>query len=160
MKDWLLLGGGYLFSKLDGDGGFSRENLLVPGQILITPLETSSPIVLERESHIYNLSSLWGPWDGLTLTAGLQNEWTHEEGPGAGLFQFFSRIFRDSSHSYSSQRDFAILQEDFGLRYTKIPFTVLFADTRFRQEWIDHFEQDRGTSPNQISSAIPMRRSI
>jgi hypothetical protein len=41
---------------------------------------------------------------------------------------------------YSSDRDRAILEEHFGLRYTAIPYTVLFAETRFQQESTDHFE--------------------
>lgn len=90
---------------------------------------------------------MWGPWEGLTLSAGLQNEWTHEEGFGQGLLQFFVPGEPDLQHIYSSQRDKAILQEDAGLRYTKIPFTVLFADARFRQEWIDSFDMDRMSVP-------------
>ena len=45
-------------------------------------------------------------------------------------------------HVSTSQRDKAALEEDFGARYTAIPFTVLYADARWQQEWIDHFEND------------------
>jgi hypothetical protein len=146
LKDWLLLGGGYLYSKLNGDGGFSKDafpaSSLGP---LASPIDPSNPIVIERESHVWNLNSLWGPWAGLTLSAGLQNEWTREEGFGQGLLQVLDPGQPTIQHLYSSQRDKAILQEDIGLRYTTIPFTVLFADARFRQEWIDHFERDQNS---------------
>ncbi len=146
LRDWLLLGGGYLYSKLEGDGGFSVE-MIQPAVATPygPPIDASNPIVLRRESHIYNLSSLWGPWDGLSLTAGVQNEWTHEDGFGRGLAQVLAPDQPAFQHLYSSQRDKAILQEDAGLRYTRLPFTVLFADARFRQEWIDHYERDENS---------------
>ncbi len=146
VKDWLLLGGGYLYSKLDGDGGLSQQ-LFDPATAtsLAFPGDTSHPITLERESHVYNLSSLWGPWEGLSLTAGLQNEWTHEEGFGEGLLRIADPTLPPIQHLYNSQRDKAILQEDLGLRYTQIPWTVLFAESRFRQEWIDFFERDENS---------------
>lgn len=149
VKSWLLLGGGYLYSKLDGDGGFTRQALQLPSLMPAgPPLDAGSPILIERESHIYNLASLWGPWQGLTLSAGLQNEWTHEEGFGQGLLRILDPADPALQHRYESQRDKAILQETLGMRYTRIPFTVFFADARFRQEWIDHFERDEDSLEN------------
>jgi hypothetical protein len=146
IKDWLLLGGGYLYSKLDGDSAFTAEAFQLPNYIPVTPLiDSSSPIILERESHVWNLSSLWGPWDGLSLTTGLQNEWTHEDGFGQGLLQLITAGQPPTQHVYNSQRDKVILQEDAGLRYTKIPFTVLFADARFRQQWFDVADRDQNS---------------
>jgi hypothetical protein len=143
LKDWLLLGGGYLYSKLDGDASFSNEAFTPSTSLPIrAPDDLANPIVLRRESHVFNLSSLWGPWDGLTLSAGLQNEWTQEEGFGRGLFQTPRPGQLQLQREFESQRDKFLLEENFGLRYTRIPYTVLFADTRFRQEWLDHFERD------------------
>src|SRR5207249_11361015 len=105
-----------------------------PATALFTA-DGANPIVIRRESHIFNANTRVGPWDGLTVTAGLQNEWTHEEGFGRGLQE-------PDPHVYASQKNTALLQEDFGLRYTEIPFTVVYADTRFQQEWIDHYERD------------------
>jgi mono/diheme cytochrome c family protein len=143
VTDWLFLGGGYLYSRLDGDSGFTAQSFQLPGPIPVVPaIDGSSPIVIERESHLWNLSSLWGPWEGLTLTAGLQNEWTHEDGFGQGLVLFPGQ----PQHLYSSQRHYGILEEDAGLRYTKIPFTVLFTDARFRQEWIDLYDANQNST--------------
>ena len=64
---------------------------------------------------------------------------------GQGLVQFGDPTVPNQLHLYSSSRDYSIVQEDFGARYTKIPFTVLFTDARFRQEWIDHYELDSGS---------------
>ena len=50
----------------------------------------------------------------------------------------------------TSSLDKTTLDEKVGLRYTKIPFTVVYAEGRFQQEWDDHFEQefiDIGDSP-------------
>jgi hypothetical protein len=145
-KDWLLLGGGYLYSKLEGDSGISVEAFQLPTGVPLLPLlDAGNPIIINRESHIWNLSSLWGPWDGLTLSAGLQNEWTHENGFGQGLLQVLSAGQPPVQHVYASDRDKVFLGEDLSLRYTKIPFTVLFAETRFRQEWIDLSARDQNS---------------
>jgi hypothetical protein len=137
LKDWWLLSGGYLYSRLDGDAGFSAESFLPSDPSLPPALgDIGNQIVLKRESHILNGNTLFGPWEGLSLNAGVQNEWTRQKGVGDLLA---SGIF---PASYISDLDKWTVEEDFGLRYTKIPFTVLFADTRFQQESIGHFEQN------------------
>src|SRR5262249_2058895 len=105
-----------------------------PSLVLAT-YDESNPITTKRQSHVFNANARLGPWHDLTLTTGLQNEWTHEEGFGRGLQM-------PDPHVYSAQRDKALLEEDLGLRYTAIPFTVVYADARWQQEWIDHYEND------------------
>jgi mono/diheme cytochrome c family protein len=135
LRDWLFVSGGYLFSKLDGDAAFSLAGFIPSDpSVILFEGDTSNQILLERRSHVFNVNSLLGPWQGLSFFAGVQNEWTREEGLGTAVDPDFTKTF-------SSDRDKVLVEESFGLRYTKIPFTVLYADTRFRQEGIDHFEQ-------------------
>lgn len=136
--DWLFLSGGYLYSKLDGDASFSLEAFMPsdPSSVLFIG-EQSDRVILDRRSHIFSLNSGLGPWDGLSLSAGIQSEWTREEGTAESFLPGFPS---PNPKSISSNRDKLSVEEIFGLRYSKIPFTVLFAETRFQQEGIDHFE--------------------
>jgi len=135
LRDWLFLSGGYLFSKLDGDAAFGLS-AFTPSDPSMTLFvgDIANQILLERRSHIFNANSLLGPWEGLSFFAGVQNEWTREEGFGQGFDPDFPKTF-------ASDRDKVVVEESFGLRYTKIPFTVLHADAKFQQESIDHFER-------------------
>lgn len=136
--DWLFVSGGYLFSKLNGDAGFSLVNFMPanPGEEVFEG-ERSDRVVLDRRSHVFSGNTALGPWDGLTFTAGLQSEWTREEGFSEALIPSFPS---PDPAFIDGDRDKAVLEELFGVRYTKIPFTVIYADTRFKQEGIDHFE--------------------
>ncbi|MCI0534184.1 MAG: hypothetical protein L0Z50_03045, partial [Verrucomicrobiales bacterium] len=136
LRDWLFVSGGYLYSKLNADATFNLDLIQPsdPSGVLFTS-DASNPITTQREAHVFNANARLGPWEDLTFTAGIQNEWTREDGFGRGLQV-------PDAHVYSSRRDKALLEEDVGLRYTRIPFTVVYADGRFQQEWIDHSEED------------------
>ncbi len=145
--DWLFVSGGYLYSKLSADASFNLDQINggATGQQW-----RSQPIILERESHVVNpLNVLFGPWDGLTLSAGVQTEWTRQKGFG-GANIVFPGLPDPYMVSLHSDLDKTALQESVGLRYTKIPFTVLFADARFAQESIGQYE-DQVSSPSPIN---------
>jgi len=137
LRDWLLLSGGYLYTRLDGDAAFALESFF-PTDPTAPPFlgDFTDQIVLDRESHIFNGNTRLGPWEGLTFTAGVQNEWTRQRGFGHAMtLGGFPTLL-------NSDLDKMAVEEDFGLRYTRIPFTVLFADARFQQERVGHFEQN------------------
>jgi len=148
--DWFFVSGGYLYSKLSADATFSLDPVLLP----ITPpgrfVEqwTTDAIVLERESHVVNLNGLFGPWDGLTIVAGAQSEWTRQKGFGAGA----QNLMPSSSGGFpipfefteDSDLDKKSVTEQVGLRYTRIPFTTLFAEARLQQESIGQTEEQLG----------------
>ena len=140
LRDWMLVSGGYLYSNLDGDATFNLAGFMPTD--LSTPLfsgEESQQITLDRRSHVLNANTSMGPWEGLLFTAGVQHDWTREEGFGNGFVPGFPT---PSPKIYSSNRDRSTAEEHFGLRYTRIPFTVLYAEARFQQENIDHFEEE------------------
>ena len=78
---------------------------------------------------------------------GVQTEFTHQEGfgdisldigiPDAPFLQ---------PATVRSDLDETKVSENIGLRYTRVPFTVLFAEGRFAQDRIGQFEQEAGST--------------
>jgi hypothetical protein len=149
--DWLIGSGGYLYSKLNADGTMDVEtanlaflNTTVGG----APGWQANPIQLERESHVFSLSARLGPWEGLSLSLGTQNEWTREMGLGAAnvniAVPFAPFIFPVQPEMVNSDWDRRIFSQNVGLLFTKIPFTTLFAEARFAEEDTGQFEEEDG----------------
>ncbi len=139
-RDWLFLSGGYLFSRLSGDGSFQQVAFAPStGVMAIAPSDATPLAVLRSSSHVFNLGGQLGPWDGLAFTTAVQGSWTRTEGFGNGsVFGFPVR----SAHTYGSDMDRAVLEQRLGVRYDRIPFTVLFADAKLRQEGTGQFERE------------------
>ena len=126
IRDWWYLSGGGYYSKLEGADFFNQTN----GAFGLS--WNSQEITLRRESEIFSLTSLFTPLAGLSFSVGTQNEWTHEEGFGnaPNLEFLITNAFENANlDKFKSM-------QNANLRFTKIPFTVLFADTRFEQESI------------------------
>ena len=145
--DWLFASGGYLYSGFNGDASVDVTTMnpaaLDPSSY--APGWKANDIQLERDSNVFSLSSLLGPWDGLSLSLGLQNEWTHQTGFGNGSFDlvlpFEPLLFPQRFQSSTEQ---SIYSQEAGVRYTKIPFTTVFAEGRFQEETIGQTEQETG----------------
>ena len=140
LNHWWLASGGYLYSKLDADSTF---NLSSPAllQRVVAP-----GITLQRESHVGNLNALIGPFDGFTVSASVQAEWTRQQGIGAGTVAQGSPpppMLPDLLIPFTEASDYdqTRVAEIVSLRYTKIPFTSLFAEARFEQQTIGQYEQ-------------------
>jgi len=149
-KSWLFGSGGYFYSKLNATDSFSDATANNNGLFL-----ASVPnIPLERESHIFNLTGLLGPFDGLTVSSGAQAQWTRQQATGSGNLNGIAYALPPSSNlsinpaALLSDYEQETFSETLGLRYSKVPFTSLFADARFQQEAIDQTERDTqpGTS--------------
>jgi hypothetical protein len=149
-KKWLFGSGGYFYSKLNANDSFTDAT--VNNNTLF--LASVPNIILERESHIFNLTGLLGPFDGLTISSGAQAQWTRQQGTGSGNLNGIAYALPPSSNfainpaALLSDYEQETFSETLGLRYSKIPFTSLFADARFQQEAIDQTERDvqSGTS--------------
>ncbi len=135
LRDWLYVSGGYLYSQLKDLGGFSVESF--------APSDPSTPpsldihaddLTLRRRSHVINGNAMLGPWEQLLFYVGLQAEWTRQEGFATG--QAYSTPTR-----YDANQDRTAINENFGLRYSGLPYTVLYAETRFQQETYSQFEE-------------------
>ena len=105
-------------------------------------------IELERDSHVFSLSALLGPWEGLSLSLGSQNEWTHQTGFGNAsvdvALPFAPYIFPVAPEHFQASIERSIYSQEAGVRFTKIPFTTLFAEGRLEQETIGQTEQETG----------------
>jgi hypothetical protein len=155
MTERWLVSGGYLFSKLDGDASLNQFTLNPLGMPVNGSFWSADTTVLKRESQIVSLANLILPTDWLSLSAGAQGEWTRQEG--------FGRINLDEGDpnvpsaftlypaTVESSLDKQRTSEDVLVRFTAIPWTVVFADARLDQETVGQFEQDipdAGTPPN------------
>lgn len=141
---WLFGSGGYFYSKLDAEDSFT--NAVVADDTLY--LAAVPNIELSRETHLFNLNGLVGPFDGLTISAGAQSEWTRQHGFGDGdlhgieFVRFLGDTLATHPATLSSDYDQNTITEMAGIRYTKIPYTSLFGDARLKQETIEQRESD------------------
>lgn len=158
LTGWLFASGGYLYSKFNGDGSLDVQTLAA-GYLNAIPSDPGSSvpgwhtqgIELERESHVFSVSYLLGPWQGLSLSLGSQNEWTRQSGFAganvdlASLKGPFTPVLTDlGSELNQSQSDRSTFSQDVSLRFTKIPFTTLFAEARFQQDSIGQSQEQAG----------------
>jgi mono/diheme cytochrome c family protein len=143
LRDWLFVSGGHLFTRLEGDGSFRRDIRFLTDPATTFTAETADRITLEQESHTLNANARLNPWEGVSLTAAVQAEWMRRRGFSGLLFGGVGDEFPQRSAS-----DRSTVEERVGVRFDRIPFTVVYAEARFQQEWIDQFEQ-AGTSLNQ-----------
>ncbi len=154
VSDWWLLSGGYLYSRFDGDASLNQTTTDSAGVPVAGTFWSSDQITLRREAHVFSVASLFQPLSGLSLSLGVQNEWQRQEA--------FGNISLDEGDPDLPQLFFlrpALVQSDLdkwtametaGLRYTKLPFTVLFAEARLQQEAISQFEQETPTASGEV----------
>ena len=144
---WWLASAGYHYSKLDSEASFSLDTVFPTGPPGFANRWRAPEIVIGRESHTFNATSLLGPWQGITLSAGVLSEWTRQEGFGhADLGQVSPPPSASITNpaAFSSSYDRAAIEESVALRYTTIPFTVLYAEARLQQESVGENEQTTG----------------
>jgi len=137
IRDWWFLSGGCYYSRLEGSDFFSQTNS--PNFEGYDPSSwNSGKITLRRESEVFSLASLFLPLEYLSFSIGTQYEWTHQEGFGDSVpdFEFGNNTFARSDYD-----EFKAAQNA-NLRFTKIPFTVLFADARFEEGSIREFQEE------------------
>jgi hypothetical protein len=150
ITDWLSVSSGYLYSRLEGDAGYQQSTLDGSGMLIGGDQWVADGITLKRESQVASFGSLIGPWGGLTLSTGVQGEWTRQE--GAGLENLLLPIApgippSPPTNMVVGNLDSASARENVSLRYARIPYTVLFAEAHLQQESLARFEmgQQRGS---------------
>ncbi len=154
-SDWLLGSAGYLYSKLNADSAIGLD---VPTTTTTSQIANAPRITLEKESHVGNLNGLIGPFDGLVISSGVQAEWTRQQGFGAGTVDqpTLPPPFTSVPFNLASDYDETSLQETLSLRYSKIPFTALYAEARLEQEYLGQSDQFAGPAdvPNVLNKAV------
>jgi hypothetical protein len=154
-SDWLFGSAGYLYSKLNADSAF---NMNAPTLFQVTTVPDTT---LEKESHVGNVNGLIGPFQGLLISTGVQAEWTRQNGFGAGNFDQLPRPPVTGvivPFTVASDYDETSVQENLSLRYSKIPFTVLFAEAQLEQQTIGQYDQF-AASQNILSKAVFLQRT-
>jgi hypothetical protein len=149
--DWLFAAGGYLYSKFNGDASVDVTTinpLSLDPTLQYAPGWSAQDIELERESHVFSLSTLFGPWDGLSLSLGTQNEWTRQMGFGNAIVNIYQAsspfpTLLDPERVQSSW-DRSTFSQEVGVRFSKIPFTTLFFDGRLQEESIGQSGEETG----------------
>ena len=136
IRDWWFVSGGFYYSKLEGTD-FFNQTTAIPSFGINNQL-SSQQITLNRESEIFSVASLFTPLEYLTFSLGTQNEWTSENGFGNGIPDLDLGV----NTPVNSNSDLFKSSQNTTLRFTKIPFTVLFADARFDQESVSQFHQE------------------
>jgi hypothetical protein len=148
MTDWWLISGGYFYSRFEGDYALNQETVDAFGSVVAGRFWSTEPIELERENHMFNVASQLRPLAHLSLSAGLQTEWQRQQALGHLHLDEgnpdLPPLFVLQPVRARSDLDKMRFMEDFGLRYTGIPFTVLFADARFEQDNVSQFEEQEG----------------
>ncbi|HVU27725.1 MAG TPA: c-type cytochrome domain-containing protein [Verrucomicrobiae bacterium] len=149
LKDWWLLSAGYLYSHYDGDSELNQTTTDSFGYAW------DSDVVLRRDSHVVSAASLFHPAKYLSLSAGVQSEWTRQEGFGNVNLGFedataIPPVFLPFPGTVDANLDETEVQENLNLRFTRIRYTVLFADARFQQQSIGQFEQISGGTPEDF----------
>ncbi len=150
--DWFYGSAGYLYSKLSADASFTINTTDINTTVLPEDRWHSQQITLERDSHVFNVNGLLTPCDGLTLSGGVQAEWTRQNGFGSvSLDEFFPsplNLLVPVPVLMQSDFDTSLVEETIALRYAKIPFTSLFAEGRFQQERIGEFQEQMNGQPD------------
>ena len=144
VRDWLLVSAGHFYTHSDADADFRQETLTGARAPTFGDQWFGGPVVLKRDTHSIGGSALWGPWEGLSLSSAVQAEWTRQEAFTPVDFQAGDPsvpFFFSDPATLSASFDRTTTDENFGLHYTRIPRTVLFADLRFRQEEQHRWEE-------------------
>jgi hypothetical protein len=134
---------GYLFTTLEGDAAFR----MVTDPFGPEPFDKNwftRSVDIDQESHVVNVNAMFGPFRDLALYAGLQAETTETEGDtDAVLDETLPGLGEVSPETVIVTRgDKGGLEETVGARYTRIPYTTLYAEGKWTQQNIDLFERE------------------
>jgi len=161
LTEWWFVSGGYLYSKLEGNALLDQITINAFGVPSAGTFWSADTTTLKTESHVVSLANLVLPVKWFSASAGVQSEWTRQEGFGnvnldqgdpnlPGSFFLYPAVVQ-------SDLDKQETSENFNVRLTAIPWTVLFAEGRFDQESIGQFEQDTpqpGVTPDTSSTFL------
>jgi hypothetical protein len=155
LTDWLFVSSGYLYSRLDGDAGLDQSTTDAAGGFANGKFWYSDSILLKREMHSASLGALVTPWSGLLLSGGVQSEWSRQEGLGQIHLDEGDPTVPPSFLRYPAMIDSNLektrLDENVSLRFTRIPYTVLFAEARLGQESLAQFERLTGSPTDDFT---------
>jgi len=137
---------GYLHTSLSANGDMQVNEAPPLGSFDITG--SASPIRDNLSSDVVDLNSMFGPFKGLVLYGGLQGEITDTRGfSDALLMDGASLATTNLIHSFEETRS---LSENIGARYTRIPYTTLYAEGQWNEQQIDLDETETQDSTSSL----------
>jgi hypothetical protein len=148
LTDWMSVSSGYYYSQLDGSASVQQNTLDSTGGFVVGNQWSANDVSLKRQSQVVSVGSLLGPWAGLTCSAGVQGEWSHQE--SSGLETLLAGVpppgptdpfGLSSTNNEIGRIDLASARESLVVRYTTIPRTVVFAEARLQQENLQRYSQ-------------------
>jgi hypothetical protein len=146
--DWLQAAGGYYYSGIRGNSAFTDQTLTGANSPAFGPQYFGNNIILKQDTHALSASGLLGPWKGWAFSSAVQSEWTRQEGFGNPNLQVGNPsvplLFADPITLLVNLVKYTV-SEEVGMRYTAIPHTVLFAESRFRQVEMRQFQEQDGS---------------
>jgi hypothetical protein len=150
-NDWFFGSAGYLFSKMNADSSVTMD---AP---TLYQVASAPRVTLEKESNIGNVNGLIGPSAGFVISMGAQAEWTRQNGFGDGTLEEEVSPFTVTNtfipFLLASRYDKASAQENLSVRYSKIPFTAVYAEARLEQQDISQYDQF-SSSQNILNKAV------
>lgn len=161
VTDWWLVSAGGLLSEFDGTTLLNQSTVNAFGAPIAGQYWWTDGITLRRLSRVVSVGSLLLPLRGLSVSAGAQGEWTHEDGFGS-----VNQAFDDptlpgtpySTYPVNANQDRTEASENLNIRFTRLPRTVLFAEARGQQESVGQFDQGEdlffGTPVEQRTDAL------
>ncbi len=139
LNDKVYWSAGYLFTTMNGGGNYNVNNIyygVAPGG---TDTKYNIPVInMNEHCNMGNVNLMFGPFKDLTGYVGMQGEKTHSENFLLGNFATVATA-TDNRVAYAVL-DKKSTEETVGVRYTRIPYTTLYAEARFTQ---DNYGQDQ-----------------
>jgi mono/diheme cytochrome c family protein len=150
IRPWWFVSAGYLSSTAEADATFRQTTEHATGLPVSGDFWRSHAIIFEQDSVLLNGSTRLGPWQDLVFRAGVQAEYLRQEGMGrvshdTGNPATFLLIQPATLHA---NLDKHTLRESAELRFTGLPFTLIFAEARLEQEALGNFEDQIGSGLN------------
>jgi len=149
IREWWFLSGGFYFSKLEASDFFNQTtaSTTIPAGLL-----NSQRITLGEQSEVFSVASLFTPLSYLTLSLGSQNEWTAEHGFGHSIPDLDLGVDSPGGNTPAgSDSQLFKSSQNVSVRFTELPFTVLYADGRFDQETVSQFQQQDSADPTLVT---------
>ncbi len=133
---------GYLFATVDGNGGLALAT--VPFNAPFDKNWFTRAVSSEVDSHVVNLNLSYGPFSNFFIYAGVQAEKTKSDGFTDAILTELAGggVTNSPAALIHTRNDKDSLEETFGVRYTGLPYTTLYAEGRWAEQWIDLTERE------------------
>ena len=138
---------GYLYTTLDGVAGVSLDT--VPFSAPFDKNWMVQGVDIDSDSHVVNLNTMFGPFAGFSIYAGAEAERTRSHGSGdAVLTQLAGGGVTNNPAAALRSEDIKLsTDQTIGLRYTKIPYTSIYAEGKVTEQHYDLNDEASAGTP-------------